>query len=92
MLRVHKDATLQPARRLIARLLQQDAVFFREHHYLDPLGVDNSDQPLLSHLYVFVCRTREFLFSNSFRQNFCSQGVLPLRILVSLPQFLLKDT
>jgi hypothetical protein len=47
MLRVHMDATLQPARRLIARLLQHDAAFFREHHYLDPLGVDDSDQPLL---------------------------------------------
>jgi hypothetical protein len=41
------DATLQPARRLIARLLQEDAMFFREHHYLDPLGIDDSDQPLL---------------------------------------------
>jgi hypothetical protein len=47
ILRVHMDATLQPARRLIARLLQQDVAFFREHHYLDPLGVDDSDQPLL---------------------------------------------
>jgi hypothetical protein len=47
MLRVHMDATLQLARRLIARLLQQDAAFFREHHYLDPLGVDDSNQPLL---------------------------------------------
>jgi hypothetical protein len=47
MLRVHMDATLQPVRRLIARLLQQDVAFFREHHYLDPLGVDDSDQPLL---------------------------------------------
>jgi hypothetical protein len=46
-LRIHMDATLQPARRLIARLLREDAVFFREHHYLDPLGVDDSDQPLL---------------------------------------------
>jgi hypothetical protein len=46
-LRVHMDATLQPARRLIARLLREDAVFSREHHYLDPLGVDDSDQPLL---------------------------------------------
>jgi hypothetical protein len=46
-LRVHLDATLQPARRLIARLLQEDAAFFREHHYLDPLGVDDSDQPLM---------------------------------------------
>jgi hypothetical protein len=47
LLQVHMDATLQPARRLIARLLQEDAAFFREHHYLDPLGVDDSDQPLL---------------------------------------------
>jgi hypothetical protein len=46
-LRVHMDATLQPARRLIARLLQEDAAFFRENHYLDPLGVDDSDQPLM---------------------------------------------
>jgi hypothetical protein len=41
------DATLQLARRLIARLLQEDAAFFREYHYLDPLGIDDSDQPLL---------------------------------------------
>jgi hypothetical protein len=47
LLRVHMDATLQPARRLIARLLQEDAAFFREHHYLDPLGVEDSDQPLM---------------------------------------------
>jgi hypothetical protein len=47
LLRVHMDATLQPTRRLIARLLQEDAMFFCEHHYLDPLGVDDSDQPLL---------------------------------------------
>jgi hypothetical protein len=46
-LRVHMDATLHPARRLIARLLQEDAAFFREHHYLDPLGVDDSDRPLI---------------------------------------------
>jgi hypothetical protein len=46
-LRVHMDATLQPARRLIARLLREDATFFREHHYLDPLGIDDSDQPLM---------------------------------------------
>jgi hypothetical protein len=69
------DATLQPARRLIARLLQQDATFFREHHYLDPLGMDDSDQPLLQFLYVFVCGTREFLFSNSFVKKIYSQSV-----------------
>jgi hypothetical protein len=44
---VHMDATLQPARRIIARLLREYAGFFREHHYLNPLGVDDSDQPML---------------------------------------------
>jgi hypothetical protein len=46
-LRVHLEATLQPARRIIARLLREDAAFFHEHHYLDPLGVDDSDNPIL---------------------------------------------
>jgi hypothetical protein len=46
-LQVHMDATLQPARRIIARLLQEDARFFRKHHYLNPLLVDDSDQPML---------------------------------------------
>jgi hypothetical protein len=46
-LRVHMENTLQPARRLVARLLQADAAFFYEYHYLDPLGVDDSDNPLL---------------------------------------------
>jgi hypothetical protein len=46
-LQVHMDATLQPARRIIARLIREDAGFFREHHYLKPLGVDDSNQPML---------------------------------------------
>jgi hypothetical protein len=46
-LRVHMDATLQPARRIIARLLQEDAAFFREYHYLNPLLVDDADQTTL---------------------------------------------
>jgi hypothetical protein len=46
-LRVHREATLQPARRIIARLLREDAAFFHEHHCLDPLGVDDSDNPML---------------------------------------------
>jgi hypothetical protein len=41
------DATLQPTRRIIGRLLQVDASFFREHHYLNSLMVDDSDQPML---------------------------------------------
>jgi hypothetical protein len=44
VLRVHMDATLKPTRRIIARLLEADAGFFHEFHYLDPLHVDPSDQ------------------------------------------------
>jgi hypothetical protein len=43
-LRVHMDATLQHARRIIARLLEADAGFFREYRYLGPLRVDPSNQ------------------------------------------------
>jgi hypothetical protein len=46
-LRVHMENTLQPARRIVARLLEADAAFFCEYHYLAPLGVDDSDNPLL---------------------------------------------
>jgi hypothetical protein len=46
-LRVHLENTLQPTRRIIVRLLREDAAFFHEHHYLDPLGVDDSDNPML---------------------------------------------
>jgi hypothetical protein len=46
-LRVHMDAILQPARRIIARLLEADAGFFREFHYLDPLRVDPLDQVIV---------------------------------------------
>jgi hypothetical protein len=38
------DATLQPARRMIAKLLEADANFFHEYRYLNPLLVDSSDQ------------------------------------------------
>jgi hypothetical protein len=40
---VHMDATLEPAKRIISRLLQKDAWFFREYHYLNPFNVDDSD-------------------------------------------------
>jgi hypothetical protein len=46
-LQVHMDATLPPARKIIGKLLQEDARFFCEHHYLNPLMVDDSDQPML---------------------------------------------
>jgi hypothetical protein len=40
-LRVHLESTLQPARR------KKTPCFFHEFHYLDPLGVDDSDNPML---------------------------------------------
>jgi hypothetical protein len=44
VLRVNMDATLEPARRMITKLLEADANFFYEYHYLNPLMVDSSDQ------------------------------------------------
>jgi hypothetical protein len=38
------DAALQPARRMIVKLLEANANFFDEYHYLNPLLVDSSDQ------------------------------------------------
>jgi hypothetical protein len=43
-LQIYMDATLQPARRMSARLLEADASFFHEYHYLNPLLVDPLDQ------------------------------------------------
>jgi hypothetical protein len=43
--RIHMDATLEPVRRIISRLLQEDARFFQEYHYLNPFGVDDSEPP-----------------------------------------------
>jgi hypothetical protein len=37
------DATLEPARKIIARLLQEDARFFQEYHYLNPFDTDDTD-------------------------------------------------
>jgi hypothetical protein len=36
-MRAHVDSTLEPAKRIIDRLLEADAKFFEEHRYLDPL-------------------------------------------------------
>jgi hypothetical protein len=38
------DIMLQLARRIIARLLEADPIFFHEYHYLNLLRVDDSDQ------------------------------------------------
>jgi hypothetical protein len=47
VMQVHMDATLEPARRMIAKLLEADANFFSKYHYLNPLLVDSSDQVAL---------------------------------------------
>jgi hypothetical protein len=41
------DVTLEPAIRMITKLLEADADFFREYQYLNPLMVDSSDQVAL---------------------------------------------
>jgi hypothetical protein len=43
-MQIHMDAMLQPARRMIAKLLEADANFFHAYHYLNPLLVDSPDQ------------------------------------------------
>jgi hypothetical protein len=43
-MQVHMDAMLEPARGMITELLEADAVFFQEYHYLNPLMVDPADQ------------------------------------------------
>jgi hypothetical protein len=40
------DATLEPAKRIISRLLQEDMRFFHEYHYLNPFNVDDSNPPV----------------------------------------------
>jgi hypothetical protein len=47
LMQVHMDATIEPTRRIVAQLLEADAQFFREHHYLDPLMVGPVDDGLL---------------------------------------------
>jgi hypothetical protein len=75
-LQVHMDATLQPARRIISRLLQEDARFFCEHHYLNPLMVDDSDQPMLEFVCMFLfMKCESFRVLGLFARNLCSQGV-----------------
>jgi hypothetical protein len=41
------DATLETARRMITKLLEADADFFCEYHYLNPLIVDSLDPVVL---------------------------------------------
>jgi hypothetical protein len=47
MVGIHMDATLEPARRIISRLLQEDARFFQEYYYLNHFGVDDLEPPVI---------------------------------------------
>jgi hypothetical protein len=38
ILKIHLDVTLEPAKRMINRLLEAETKYFEEHHYLDPVG------------------------------------------------------
>jgi hypothetical protein len=44
LMRAHMDATIEPTRRIIARLLEADAQLFQEQHYLDPLLAGPTDE------------------------------------------------
>jgi hypothetical protein len=37
LMQAHINAMIEPTRRIIARLLEADAQFFKDHHYLYPL-------------------------------------------------------
>jgi hypothetical protein len=60
------DATLQLARRITGRLLEENASFFRKYHYLNPLLVDDSDQTALSFMTIMyiLCERESFLCSD----------------------------
>jgi hypothetical protein len=77
-LRVHLENTLQPAQRIIARLLWEDAAFFREYHYLDPLGVDDSDNPMERESFYFVTICLKFVL-RAFLYDSCICRIFLLR-------------
>jgi hypothetical protein len=66
-LRVHMDATLQPARRIIARLLWEDAAFFREHKSPRSRWLWSADVVMI---ILHMWNARVFVFE-SFYQKFC---------------------
>jgi hypothetical protein len=89
-LRVHMENMLQPARRLIARLLEADAAFFREYHYLDPLGVDDSETRCCNVLCIWNARVSYFvtvvpksLFSKRYCVSHAFTAFFPVKRLVN---------
>jgi hypothetical protein len=57
-LQVHMDATLQPTRRISARLLQEDARFFCEYHYMTRslwiIQINQCCNVRLYYIYIYI--------------------------------------
>jgi hypothetical protein len=67
--RIHMDATLEPARRIISRLLQENARFFQEYHYLNHFDVDDSEPPAPSFGCIYLFYSRECFFLGSLSEK-----------------------
>jgi hypothetical protein len=55
LMRAHVDVTLEPSKRMIDRLLEVDATFFKEHNYLGPLlsgPADTLNKICIIHMFV----------------------------------------
>jgi hypothetical protein len=55
LMRAHMDMTIEPAKRIIDWLLEANAKFFEEHHYLDPLLAGPVEQWTLHKGCITLC-------------------------------------
>jgi hypothetical protein len=65
-LKRHLDATLDPAKRMIDRLLEDDSGYFEEHHYLDPIFLGPTREQNLCKICIklYIYNTFQFYQSN----------------------------
>jgi hypothetical protein len=85
---VHMDATLQPARRIIARLLEADASFFSQIPLFEPALCwrFRSSRVVIYDCNVYSLRVWEFLSVLMLLSETCAQSTV-LNLFVHLPQF-----
>jgi hypothetical protein len=62
LMQAHMDTTIEPARRIIAWLLEADTQLFRERHYLDPLLAGPVDQWCVSLCFVINSFVLYYIF------------------------------
>jgi hypothetical protein len=74
------DATIEPARRIIARLLEADAQFFWDHHYLDPLLAGPVDDWLLYKECMTLCIVIWSFLYRYLRCEIRFVGLMPLQL------------